>query len=284
MRPLYANSTNDRGYRIQRGTCTDRDHSHSRRPGGNQTAFWSREYVSSHLCWSTWRGRLGSSREYWTCSSRWALRPKLNCGSTSGSRGQDPTKPEHTRRKDGHVSEGARPEPRGPGGGHGEESNEDDSEPIVPDTGTPPQSVTPRQFESYVSVVSEDGEKDPDGIEHSARMDLERSAIRRILDDEPELEWQETPPNNPGFDLYRGATMDTATEWCEVKAMKGTLDDRPVGISRTQFEWADKHRDKYWLYVVERAGESDPNIVRIQDPVGKAKTFTFDRGWRAVAK
>ena len=34
--------------------------------------------------------------------------------------------------------------------------------------------------------------------------------------------------------------METATRWCEVKAMTGTLDDRPVGISRTQFEWAKK--------------------------------------------
>ena len=77
--------------------------------------------------------------------------------------------------------------------------------------------------------------------------------------------------------------MATATHWCEVKAMKGTLDDRPVGISQTQFEWARDHRDSFWLYVVERAGTDAPNLVRIQDPVGKAKTFTFDRGWRAVA-
>lgn len=65
--------------------------------------------------------------------------------------------------------------------------------------------------------------------------------------------------------------------------MTGTLNDRPIGISRTQFEWAKKHRDRFWLYVVERARTSDARVVRIQDPVGKAKTFTFDHGWRAVA-
>lgn len=198
-----------------------------------------------------------------------------------GVRSQDRRKLQPTRAKDGQVSDDDGPEPREPGE-HDEESNGDGSEPIVSDTERPSRRGAPRQFESYVSVVSEDGDRDPDGLEHSARMELERSAIRHILDVEPH--WQETPTNNPGFDLYRGATMDAATEWCEVKAMKGTLDDRPVGISRTQFEWAERLRDKYWLYVVERAGASGPNLVRIQDPVGKARTFTFDRGWRAVAE
>ena len=143
-------------------------------------------------------------------------------------------------------------------------------------------SATEFRFISYLSVVSEDEDAGPDGLEHSVRMELEEAAIRFILAYEPK--WQRTPANNPGFDLYRGDTMRTATHWCEVKAMTGTLDDRPVGISSVQFEWARNHGDTYWLYIVERAGKSNPNIVRIQDPAGKAQTFTFDRGWRAVAQ
>ena len=143
-------------------------------------------------------------------------------------------------------------------------------------------SATEFRFISYLSVVSKDEDADPDELEHSVRMELEKAAIRFILAYEPK--WQRTPANNPGFDLYRGDTMRTATHWCEVKAMTGTLDDRPVGISSVQFEWARNHGDTYWLYIVERAGKSNPNIVRIQDPVGKAKTFTFDKGWRAVAE
>ena len=61
------------------------------------------------------------------------------------------------------------------------------------------------------------------------------------------------------------------------------LDDRPVGLSRTQFECARKHGSAYWLYVVERVGTDAARIVRIQDPVGMARTFTFDRGWLEVA-
>lgn len=146
----------------------------------------------------------------------------------------------------------------------------------------PSGNVGPRQFFTYVGVEREDEEDaDPDGLEHAKRMDLEHSAIKFILGVEPD--WQPTEVNNRGFDLYRGATMETATHWCEVKAMNGTLDDRDVGISSAQFKCARDHGDAYWLYVVERAGTDAPNLVRIQDPVGKAKTFTFDRGWRAVA-
>ena len=137
------------------------------------------------------------------------------------------------------------------------------------------------QFVSYVGVVGEGADSDPDGLEHARRMELEAAAIEFILSREPD--WRRTPSNNAGFDLYRGASMTAAKEWCEVKAMTGSLEDRPVGLSRVQFEWAREHGDAYWLYVVERAGTDDAQTVRIQDPAGKAMTFTFDCGWRAVA-
>lgn len=142
--------------------------------------------------------------------------------------------------------------------------------------------VRPRQFISYVGVVPEsEDDANTDGLSNSDRMELERSAIEFILACEPD--WQRTATNNPGFDLYRGPTIETATHWCEVKAMAGTLDDRPVGMSSTQFEYAQSRGSAYWLYVVERAGTDNPNLVPIQDPAGKAKTFTFDVGWRSVS-
>jgi hypothetical protein len=65
--------------------------------------------------------------------------------------------------------------------------------------------------------------------------------------------------------------------------MAGTLEGRPVGLSRTQFDCTREHGVSNWLYVVEQAGSDDAHVVRIQDPAGQAKTFTFDHGWRAVA-
>jgi len=144
-----------------------------------------------------------------------------------------------------------------------------------------PGSAGGRQFISYVAVHSEDEEPDPDGLDQHARMALEAKAIELILSHEPE--WRRTPTQNPGYDLYKANENGEVTGWCEVKAMTGGLQDRPVGLSRTQFDCAREHGEAYWLYVVEHAGTGSARIVRIQDPAGKARTFTFDRGWLSVA-
>jgi hypothetical protein len=139
-----------------------------------------------------------------------------------------------------------------------------------------------RPFVSYVGAHPEDEEPDPDGLDQVARMALEEKAIELILSEEPE--WRRTPTHNPGFDLYQGNEQGGATHWCEVKAMAGRLADRPVGLSHTQFECAREHGEAYWLYVVECAGTDEARLVRIQNPAGKARTFTFDHGWLDIAE
>ena len=140
-----------------------------------------------------------------------------------------------------------------------------------------------RKFVSYVAVAPDDDGPDPDGLEHQERLALEDQAIDLILSHEPGL--NRTPTNNPGFDLSQPGVGEQPVKWVEVKAMKGTLHDRSVGLSSTQFECAQEHGEAYWLYVVEQAGSpEDARIVRIQDPAGKAQTFTFDQGWTAVSE
>jgi hypothetical protein len=140
-----------------------------------------------------------------------------------------------------------------------------------------------RPFISYIGVHPDDDEigSDPDGLDQETRMNLEAQAIELILSCEPE--WQRTPTHNPGYDLFQAAEDGTPTYWCEVKAMSGSLKDRPVGLSHTQFDCAREHGAAYWLYIVEHAGTGEARIVEIQDPAGKARTFMFDHGWLAVA-
>ena len=143
-------------------------------------------------------------------------------------------------------------------------------------------NVATRTFISYVAVHSEDEPPDPDGLKQSVRMALEKKAIDFILS--RERNWKRTPGTNPGYDLFEPGPDGTPVRWCEVKAMTGSLDDRPVGVSRKQFELACLHGADYWIFVVERASGKNPRIVRIQDPAGRARTFTFDRGWLSVAQ
>jgi hypothetical protein len=146
-----------------------------------------------------------------------------------------------------------------------------------------PGSVGGRPFVSYVGTHPDDEGHDPDGVDQMERMRIEACAIDLILSLEPTL--QRTPEGNPGFDLFEADSGGRPVRWVEVKAMTGTLKDRPVGLSHTQFDLAREKREAYWLYVVEQA--IDPargRVLRIQNPAGFAKTFTFDHGWLAVAK
>jgi hypothetical protein len=144
-----------------------------------------------------------------------------------------------------------------------------------------PGSSLGRTFISYVSTRPEREEPDPDGLDQAARMALEAKAMELIQAREPR--WQPTPDRNPGFDLFEPGPNGRPVLWCEVKAMTGGLSDRPIGLSRTQFECAREHGSSYWLYVVERADTDCARVVGIQDPAGKARTFTFDHGWLDVA-
>jgi hypothetical protein len=92
------------------------------------------------------------------------------------------------------------------------------------------------------------------------------------------------PASNPGFDLVARDASGDPTRWVEVKALMGSMRDRPVGLSSVQFRFALQHREHYWLCVVEHT--DDPargRIVKIQDPAGRAGTFTYDRGWVQIA-
>ena len=139
-----------------------------------------------------------------------------------------------------------------------------------------------RPFISYVATGPDGNEPDPDGVDQPTRMALETQAIEFVLS--REHQWQRTSTHNPGFDLFEPGANTTPVRWCEVKAMTGSLRDRPVGVSHTQFDCAREHGEAYWLYIVERAGAKDARIVRIQDPAGQARTFTFDHGWLGIAQ
>ncbi len=139
------------------------------------------------------------------------------------------------------------------------------------------------QFISYVGTHPDEEGADLEGLDQAARMRIEDQAIKLIIDSEPTL--CRTPVGNPGFDLYEVDSSGQQTRWVEVKSMTGSLEDQPVGLSRTQFECGRERGAAYWLYVVEHA--TDPakaRILKIQDPVGKARTFTFDRGWREISQ
>ncbi|SMP79647.1 sacsin N-terminal ATP-binding-like domain-containing protein [Noviherbaspirillum suwonense] len=146
----------------------------------------------------------------------------------------------------------------------------------------PPGHAGGRPFISYIGAHPNDVEPDPDGLEQAARMQIEEQAIRLITSLEPQL--RRTANGNPGFDLYEIDHGGKPIRWVEVKSMTGSLDERPVGLSHKQFECAREHSAAYWLYVVEYASApGKARVLRIQNPIAHARTFTFDKGWAKIA-
>jgi hypothetical protein len=146
-----------------------------------------------------------------------------------------------------------------------------------------PGSAGGRPFISYLGTHPDDEEPDPDGLDQATRMKIEYQAISLIISLESGL--HRTPDGNPGFDLFEANEDGQPVRWVEVKSMTGSLENRPVGLSRTQFDYARTKGDSYWLYVVEYATDAvNARVLRIQNPVGHARTFTFDKGWSQIAQ
>ena len=146
-----------------------------------------------------------------------------------------------------------------------------------------PGSAGGRPFISYLGAHPDDEESDPDGLDQATRMKIEDQAIALIISLEPEL--KRTPDGNPGFDLFEVNGSGQQVRWVEVKSMTGSLENRPAGLSHTQFDYARAKGDAFWLYVVEHATDPEnARVLRIQNPIGHARTFTFDQGWRSIAQ
>lgn len=143
--------------------------------------------------------------------------------------------------------------------------------------------ATGRPFISYIGAHPDDDASDPDGLVHAERMQVEERAIDLIIRLEPTL--CRTADGNPGYDLYEQDSKGRQIRWVEVKSMTSSLECRPVGLTHTQFDYAREKSDAYWLYIVEHA--TDPTktrVLRIRNPAGQSRTYTFDHGWREVAQ
>jgi Domain of unknown function (DUF3883) len=170
------------------------------------------------------------------------------------------------------------------GGHHGTGGNGDHSNGTRGSNGKrTPGHAGGRPFISYVGTHPDESESDPDGLDQVERMRIEGRAIDLIIRLEPSL--RRASVGNSGFDLFEADYSGRQIRWVEVKAMTGNLNDRPVGMSHTQFQFAQERGDRFWLYIVEYAADSKrTRILRIRNPAALARTFTFDKGWTDVAQ
>ncbi len=93
----------------------------------------------------------------------------------------------------------------------------------------------------------------------------------------------EMPHDNPGYDIESKDEKDQVVRYIEVKSTAGKWKDTGVALTSTQFSHARKRRERFWLYVVERAERDDFRIYTIQDPAQRVDQFFYDDGWKDIA-
>jgi hypothetical protein len=99
---------------------------------------------------------------------------------------------------------------------------------------------------------------------------------------------QELGHNHPGWDIDSFALSSLVDaipdRRIEVKAKAGEWDDWGVALTPTEYESAFRHRETYYLYVVENALDGEKRRIYIyHNPAAKVDEFCFDGGWRAYA-
>lgn len=133
---------------------------------------------------------------------------------------------------------------------------------------------------------------DQDSGEHAERTEaikaIESAAIEFVLEQERRLgrvvrDMNVDSQHNRGHDLVSHLPDGTDQRFIEVKGVAGAWGQRGVMVTPAQFEFALRHGEKAWLYVVEHALTA-PTLHRIQDFARRVWRFGFDDGWSEVAE
>ena len=65
------------------------------------------------------------------------------------------------------------------------------------------------------------------------------------------------------------AMTGQVVRYIEVKAHRGS--QASVELTEKEYEFAKRHRDKYWLYIVLNVDSPKPKIIAIRDPLSKLR-------------
>lgn len=95
--------------------------------------------------------------------------------------------------------------------------------------------------------------------------------------------FQKAPTNNKGFDIYEKDNNGQIIRYIEVKTLTGQWGQGGVGITKDQLEFAQKEKDKWWLFVVESSNTDNTKVYQFKNPILEANRFMFDNSWKQLA-
>lgn len=95
--------------------------------------------------------------------------------------------------------------------------------------------------------------------------------------------FQKAPSNNKGYDISEKDNIGQTIRYIEVKTLTGQWGQGGVGITEHQLEFAQKEKDKWWLFVVENINTDNTKVYQFKNPILEANRFMFDNSWKQLA-
>lgn len=140
----------------------------------------------------------------------------------------------------------------------------------------------------YVGKEKEVDEEQSKGEKESAKEIGDRGenyilAHKETLLLSKDNDFQKAQVNNKGFDIYEKDTNGQIIRYIEVKTLTGQWGQGGVGITEHQLEFAQKEKDKWWLFVVENINTDNTKVYQFKNPILEANRFMFDNSWKQLA-
>lgn len=121
-----------------------------------------------------------------------------------------------------------------------------------------------------------------DSVKASQRRKIDKAGIFQVLKYE-ELcgrDPMEMRANNPGYDIKSFNQSGQLERLIEVKSISGEWGESGVKLTDTQYQKNLAEGDRFWLYVVERATETNFKIYCIKNPASHITDHCFDYVWK----
>lgn len=109
--------------------------------------------------------------------------------------------------------------------------------------------------------------EDPKALER--RLEIEREAIRLVkkYEESQGREAEDVHEGNPFDVISRDPLTGEVLRYIEVKSHSGY--EASIELTSNEYEFAQAHKDKYWIYLVLGVGTSKPIIITILNPLAR---------------
>ena len=143
-----------------------------------------------------------------------------------------------------------------------------------------------RRAVTYVSSTGDSSATESqDKVDHRNRVD--QSAMEIVMQYERDKGRNPVPQEHfhPGYDIESKDRDGHVQRYIEVKGLSGAWNDFGVGVKPRQIDKCREEPERFWLYVVEFALESErAQVFAIPNPVALIDEYRFDGGWKALSR